>query len=82
MTSVATRVRIELDLPKCQAYGRCAAVGPEAYALDATGHVTLAEGAADAPRDKAVRGAKSCPYRVITVFDAETGEPVFPAVRK
>ncbi len=58
---VMPKARTELVLAKCQAYGRCAAVAPEAFALDTTGHVSLVSGAGTAPLDKVLRGARRLP---------------------
>jgi ferredoxin len=76
-----TKFRLELNLAKCQAYGKCAAAAPAFFRLDDSRKVALA-GASEAVDEIIVKAAKSCPYRVITVIDTETNEPVFPVRRR
>jgi ferredoxin len=73
-------VRIELSPEKCQAYKRCAAVAPAVFALGDDDTVKLLDHAA-AERDVVLKAAKSCPYRVIAVFDDASGEQLWPIVR-
>jgi ferredoxin len=76
-----TKFRLELNLAKCQAYGKCAVTAPGFFRLDDSRKVALA-GAAEVVDEIVVKAAKSCPYRVITVIDTETNEPVFPVRRR
>ena len=75
------RLRIDISRTKCRSFGKCMNVAPEVFAFDAERKVSLVEGGA-APDETILKAAKSCPYRVIAVVDDETGEPVFPPVRK
>jgi len=76
-----TRLRIDISRTKCRSFGKCMSVAPEVFAFDAERKVRLVEGGT-APGETILKAAKSCPYRVIAVVDDETGQPVFPPVRK
>ena len=75
------RLRIDITRTKCRSFGKCMNVAPEIFAFDDDRKVRLLEGGT-APDEAILKAAKSCPYRVIAVVDDETGEPVFPPVRK
>jgi ferredoxin len=75
------RLRIEVAKAKCRSFGKCMSVAPEVFAFDGEKKVSVVEGAA-APDETIAKAAKSCPYRVIALFDEDTGEQVFPPVRK
>lgn len=75
-----SKFRIELNQTKCQAYGKCAATAPAFFALDQNRKVRLL-GDSETPDGIVVHAAKSCPYRVITIVDAEAGEQIFPRRR-
>ena len=51
------------------------------FAFDDEKKVRLVEGGS-APDETIAKAAKICPYRVIALFDEDTGEQVFPPVRK
>ena len=75
------RLRIDISRAKCRSFGKCMAVAPDVFAFDEEKKVrTIAGGAA--PDEIVVKAAKSCPYRVIALVDEETGEQVFPPLRK
>ena len=73
-------VRIELSTEKCQTYKRCTAVAPAVFALGKDETVALVD-PAGAERDVILKAAKSCPYRVIAVFDEANGDQLWPIVR-
>ena len=75
------RLRIDIAKSKCRAFGKCMSVAPEVFAFDEEKKVRVIEGAS-APDEIVAKAAKSCPYRVITLVDQDTGEQVFPPVRK
>ena len=75
------RLRIEIAKSKCRSFGKCMSVAPEVFAFDDAKKVRVIEGGV-APDEIVAKAAKGCPYRVITLFDEETGEQVFPPVRK
>ena len=63
-------MRIVVDRGTCSGHGRCAAVAPEVYELDADGYNAMGE--FDVPADlesRARAGADSCPERAITVIE-------------
>ena len=72
-----SKFRIELNQAKCQAYGKCAATAAGFFAVDENRKVRLV-GGDETSDDVVVKAAKSCPYRVITVVDVESGEQLFP----
>jgi ferredoxin len=74
------KFRIELNQAKCQAYGRCSAVAPASFVLGADRKVRLV-GNDGSPDDVVLKAAKSCPYRVISIFDVDSGEQLFPKRR-
>jgi len=76
-----SKFRLELNQSKCQAYGKCAATAPAFFGLDDNRKVRLV-GNSETTDDVVVKAAQSCPYRVITVVDAESGGQIFPALRR
>jgi ferredoxin len=75
-----SKFRIELNQAKCQAYGRCSLVAPAFFGIGEDRKVRLL-GSNESAEDVVMKAAKSCPYRVITIFDAESGEQLFPKRR-
>jgi ferredoxin len=75
-----SKYRVELNQAKCQAYGRCSVVAPVFFELGPNRKVRLT-GNDETPDDVVMKAAMSCPYRVISVFDVETGEQLFPKRR-
>ena len=75
------RLRIDVAKAKCRAFGQCMKVAPAVFAFDADRKVDVADAGA-APAELVVKAARSCPYRVITVFDDDTGAQLFPPPRK
>jgi ferredoxin len=76
-----TQHRVAVSKTKCQSFGRCVKLLPGTFGLDENRKVELLniEGVAG---EQLVRTAKGCPYRAITVTDGETGEQIFPPLRK
>jgi ferredoxin len=72
---------VELNLSKCQAYGKCAAAAPRFFQVEDGRKVRLV-GDNESTDDAVVTAAKSCPYRVITVVDTESNEQIFPIRRR
>ena len=75
------RLRIDISRNKCRSFGKCMSVAPEVFAFDDEHKVRRVEGGS-ASDETILKAAKSCPYRVISIVDDETGEPVFPPARK
>ena len=76
-----TRLRIEIARAKCRSFGKCMTVAPDVFAFDEEKKVRAIAGGT-APDETVVKAAKSCPYRVIALVDEDTGEHVFPPVRR
>jgi ferredoxin len=75
------RLRAEVARAKCRSFGKCMSVAPEGLAFDEERKARAVAGA-DVPEETLLKAAKSCPYRAITVLDADSGEQLFPPVRK
>jgi ferredoxin len=61
-------LKIRINKAACVGHARCAAVAPEIYKLDDEGYIQQEE--IDVPpgmEKQAVRGARACPERIITV---------------
>ena len=76
-----SKFRVELNQSKCQAYGKCTATAPALFGLDDNRKVRLV-GNSETTDDVVVKAAQGCPYRVITVVDAESGGQIFPICRR
>jgi ferredoxin len=74
-------IRISVDTVKCQAYRRCLAVAPTVFGIDKDGKAEVVH-TADAAPDVLLKAARSCPYRAIVAVDEDSGEQLFPPVRK
>jgi len=59
----ASALRVEIDAARCQGHGRCVALAPELFALDALGNaVILGDGAVPPDLEAKARLAKvNCP---------------------
>jgi len=75
-----SRFRVELNQAKCQAYGRCSVVAPALFKLGEDRKVRLL-GSDETSDDVVMKAAKSCPYRVISIIDVNSGEQLFPKRR-
>ena len=77
----ATELRLErtIDASAEEAYD--AWTNPEVFAFDADRKVSVID-PAGAPGETILKAAASCPYRVISVIDDESGTQLFPPVRK
>jgi ferredoxin len=70
------RYRIVVDDKVCIGTSQCTEVAPTAYTMNED--ATLAVVRAGAEDQAALDGAKSCPVQAITVFDAVTGQQIYP----
>ena len=72
-----SRLRVTVNVIKCQSYKRCAAVAPAIFGIGEDGKATVlhTEGAS---QEEIVKAARACPYRAITVVEEESGEQLFP----
>jgi len=82
------RLKLSIEQGKCMGAESCVMLAPEVFALD---YSNLGFGLKDAaplgmrdimdrevPSEKIMTAVESCPYKAITVIDAETGEQLFP----
>ena len=76
-----SRLRIETAKAKCRSFGKCMNVAPDVFAFGADRKVSVTN-SAGAPDETILKAAASCPYRVISVIDDESGTQLFPPVRK
>jgi ferredoxin len=74
-------IRVTVNKVKCQSDRRCVAVAPAMFGIGADGKAQVIPGS-QWGREIALQAARSCPYRAITVADADSGEQLFPPLRK
>ena len=74
------KLNVTVDTGKCQGYGACMKVAPEVFRLNADNKAEPGDPAA-APDEVVLKAARCCPYRAVTVKDAETGAQLIPRVR-
>ena len=74
-----TKLNVTVDHGKCQGYGACVKIAPEVFRLNADNKADSGDPAA-APDEVVLKAARCCPYRAITVIDAETGAQLIPRV--
>jgi len=82
------RLILSVEQGKCMGAESCVELAPEVFALDLTNlGIGRSEDAPLAMRDvmdrevhseKILTAVQSCPYKAITLKDAETGEQIFP----
>jgi ferredoxin len=75
-----TELNVVVNLEKCQAYGACLKNAPDVFRLSAESKAEVVDPGA-ASNEIVLRAARCCPYRAITVVDAETGAQLHPRVR-
>lgn len=71
------RLRIEVDLHRCVGSSICVLTAPRTFALNPDGQSTVLHPEGD-PLETILEAAEGCPTMAITVFDADTGEQLFP----
>lgn len=74
------KLSVTVDKGKCQGYGACVKVAPEVFRLNADNRAEPGDPTAAAD-EVVLKAARSCPYRAVTVIDAETGAQLIPRVR-
>jgi ferredoxin len=73
-------IRVIVNTTKCQSYGRCVAIAPAVFKFGADGKAEAHVSAA-VPSETVLKGVRSCPYRAISAFDAESDQQLFPPVK-
>jgi ferredoxin len=75
------KLNVTVSKQKCQAHGACLKTAPGVFRLSAQGKAEVPN-ASVASDELILAAARGCPYRAITVTDAETGLQIFPSVRR
>jgi ferredoxin len=75
------RVKVSVNKTRCISSGDCVETAPAVFQLDADekSDVVNPHGAPDAT---ILAAARSCPVKAITVVNEETGEQLFPPLKK
>lgn len=66
--------RAEVDQYSCSGHGDCVLAAPTVFRLDDE----IAEVIAEGPEELLVAAAEACPAAAISVFEADTGERIYP----
>lgn len=66
--------RAEVDEYSCSGHGDCVLAAPAVFRLEDE----VAEVIADGPEALVIAAAEACPAAAISVFDASTGEQIYP----
>jgi ferredoxin len=75
-----SKLKVAVQTEKCQGYGACIKAAPDVFQLNAAGKAEPGDPAVAAD-EVVLKAARSCPYRAVTVTDAESGEQLIPRVR-
>jgi len=71
------KYRIEIDREQCVGDGACCDAAPATFELDDEEIATVKDPGGDDP-ETILEAAKSCPTDAIAIFDAKTGEKIWP----
>jgi len=71
------RLRIEVDYHRCVGSSICVLTAARTFALNQQGQSAVLDPAGD-PLETVLEAAEGCPTMAISVFDADTGERLFP----
>ena len=71
------KYRIVLDSQKCMGDGSCVDLAPETFSLDDEDRSFVTDEGGNWP-EYVLKAAKACPTDAITLFDADTGDQVWP----
>jgi ferredoxin len=71
------KYKIVLDREKCMGDGNCVDLAPETFSIDEDDRSYVLNPGGNWP-EYVLKAAKTCPADAITLFDAETGERVWP----
>lgn len=63
----------KVDDLECSGHGDCALVAPGVFEVDDVARVI-----GDGPRELLVEAAEACPSAAISVFDADSGQQIYP----
>jgi ferredoxin len=71
------KYRIEIDRDACIGDSVCCDEAPNTFKMGDDDIATVADAAGD-PDDKVLEAAKACPVDAIILYDAKTGEKIWP----
>ncbi|UCF66923.1 MAG: ferredoxin [Acidobacteriota bacterium] len=71
------KYKIEIDGDLCVGDGACCEEAPNTFVLDEDEVATVTDPEGDPP-ETILEAAKSCPTEAIIIYDAETGEKIWP----
>lgn len=71
------KYRIEIDREACVGDGACVNEAPGTFELDEENVVKVINAEGNSP-EEVLSAAQSCPTDAIRIFDAETGQKVWP----
>ena len=74
---MARKLRIAVDHDLCMGNGQCVFLAPEVFRHDENRQSEVID-PAGAPENEILEAAGFCPTGAISVFDARTGEQLFP----
>jgi ferredoxin len=75
-----TKLRAAVNIIKCQGHGGCQKAAPAAFRRRSDGKAEVLPSAVE--DENLLRGARSCPYRAITITNADDGQQVYPPARR
>jgi ferredoxin len=71
------KYKIVLDREKCMGDGNCVDLAPETFGIDDDDKSFVKDAAANWP-EYVLKAARTCPADAITLYDAKTGQRVWP----
>lgn len=71
------RLRIEVDYHRCVGSSICVLTAARTFTLNSDGQSAVSDPQGD-PVETVLEAAEGCPTMAITVFDADTGQQLFP----
>lgn len=76
-----SKYNASVNARKCQAFGACLKTAPGMFRLNEARKAEVVE--TETTSDESIlAAAQKCPYRAITLVDAESGAQVYPLVKK
>jgi len=76
-----TKLSAAVNITKCQGYGGCQKAAPAAFRRRSDGKAEVLS-PVEVDDETLLRGARSCPYRAITITKTDDGEQVYPPARR
>lgn len=71
------KYRIELDREKCTGDKQCVDLAPETFGIDSEDKSYVIDAGGNWP-EYVLKAARMCPADAITLYDAESGQQVWP----